>query len=171
MLQHPSQTYQGATRPGSIELIAFRSAASLWDNWSVQHTLPNWCSPLDKMSLASTSPSLAVSASNFTIASARLDGMKYVLLLRRPCRLASKSLRDRLALGAVRAIPPGVCWASPVQSMSGCCLSRLIVAISRSDPYCWPSSMIINASVIFSGSQKTHFPVLVQAGSPIFARQ
>ena len=38
-----------------------------------------------------------------------------VLLLLRPCFSASRSCRDRLAWGAARASPPGVCCASPVQ--------------------------------------------------------
>ena len=166
MLQHPSKMYQRArevdggafrssgstrcgscatspdvavrnwaTRPGSIALIVLKSSAAGWDNWLV-HILPNTCSPLAKMFLTKVSLSLAVSSKSLIMASARLDGMKYVLLPGRPCLLASKSCRDRLALGAARASPPGVCCASPVHRISGYCLSRLTVAISRSVPYC-----------------------------------
>ena len=124
-----------ATRPGRIVLSVLRSSAAGWVSWLV-HMLPNTCSPLAKMFWTRVSPSLAVSSNSLIMASNKLDGMKYVLLLRRPCFLASKSCRDRLALGAARASPPGVCCASPVQRISGCCLSRLIVAISRSVPYC-----------------------------------
>ena len=55
--------------------------------------------------------------------------------------MANRSWRDLLALGAAWAMPPGVCCESPVHRTRGCCLSRLITAISRSVPYCWPSSI------------------------------
>ena len=42
------------------------------------------------------------------MASAKVDGMKYLLLLLRPCCLARSNCRDRFALGAARARPPGV---------------------------------------------------------------
>ena len=80
------------------------------------------------------------------MALASVAGTKYCLELLSPCFLARSSWRARLALGAVRAIPPGVCFASPVHMIKGCCWSRLITAISRSVPYCWPSSITIKES-------------------------
>ena len=56
---------------------------------------------------------------SFVIASAKVDGVKYFLLLLRPCCLARRNCRDRFALDAARARPPGVCCASPVHSMRG----------------------------------------------------
>ena len=53
--------------------------------------------------------------SRVVIAFARVAGVKYCRALLSPCFLARSSWRDRLAFGAVRAIPPGVCSASPVQ--------------------------------------------------------
>ena len=79
-----------ATRPGRIVLSVLRSSAAGWVSWLV-HMLPNTCSPLAKMFLTRVSPSLAVSSNSLIMASSKLDGMKYVLLLRRPCFLASKS--------------------------------------------------------------------------------
>ena len=38
---------------------------------------------------------------------ARVDGMKYLLLLLRPCCLVRSHCRERFALGAARARPPG----------------------------------------------------------------
>ena len=59
-------------------LSALRSSAAVWDSWLI-HILPNMCSPLAKMFLTRLSPSLAVSSNSLIMASARLDGMKYVL--------------------------------------------------------------------------------------------
>ena len=54
------------------------------------------------------------------MASASVAGIKYCLALLRPCFLAKSSWRARLALDAVRAMPPGVCSASHVQMIKGC---------------------------------------------------
>ena len=99
-----------AGRPGSTELIA-RSSASGCVNWSV-HTWPKTCVPLVRILFTNWRPSLDVFSRSCAMASARVEGMKYLLLLRRPCCLASSSCRDRFALGAARARPPGVCCAS-----------------------------------------------------------
>ena len=104
-----------ATRPGRIALSVLRSSAAGWVSWPV-HILPNMCSPLAKMSLARVRPSLAVSSNSLIMASAKLDGMKYVLLLRRPCFLASRSCRDRLARGAARASSPFFFRPTPYSS-------------------------------------------------------
>ena len=40
-----------------------------------------------------------------------------------------------MAFGAARAIPPGVCWESPVETMRGCCL-RLKEADDCNFPVC-----------------------------------
>ena len=131
-----------AGRPGSTVLIALRSVGSGCISWSVQ-TLPKTCVPLSRMLFTNWRPSFEVLSRSLAIASANVDGIKYFLLLLRPCCLARSSCRDRLALGAARARPPGVCCASPVHKMRGWVRSKLIVAISRSVPYCWPSSITI----------------------------
>ena len=78
------------------------------------HILPSVCSPLSRASARVTSWLLDELLRRVVIALARVAGVKYCLALLSPCFLARSSWRERLAFGAVRGIPPGVCSASPV---------------------------------------------------------
>ena len=110
------------------------------------HIWPSECSPLSRVLARATSWLLDELPRRVVITFARVAGVKYCRALLSSCFLARSSWRDRLAFGAVRAIPPGVCSASPVQISKGCCWSRLMTAISRSMPYCCPSSITISES-------------------------
>ena len=98
--------------------------------------LPSVCWPLLRMSARDTRWLLDEFLRREVMALASVAGVKYCRALLNPCFLARSSWRARLALGAVRAIPPGVCSVSPVHMIRGCCWSRPITAISRSVPYC-----------------------------------
>ena len=78
------------------------------------HVAPNTCSPLAKMFLTRVSPSLAVFSNSLIMASAKLDGMKYVLLLRRPY----VSWRARVVVTAWR-------WGQLAQVLQGSVVHRL----------------------------------------------
>ena len=60
-----------------------------------------------------------VFSKSFAIPSAKVEGIKYFLLVPRPCYLARSNFRHRFALGTVRATSPGVCCASPVHNLTG----------------------------------------------------
>ena len=62
-----------------------------------------------------------------------------------PMFFGHRSCRDRFALRAARLIPLSVC-ESPVHRMRGCCLIRLMTAISLSVPSCCSSSMTMRES-------------------------
>ena len=123
-----------------------RASSVYFAGKSSVHICPSECSPLSRVLAKAASWSLDELLRMAVIAFARVAGVQYFRALPSPCFLARSSWRDRLALGAVRAIPPGVCSASPVQIIKGCCWSRLMTAISRSVPYCWPSSITISES-------------------------
>ena len=76
-------------------------------SWSVQ-TLPKTGVPLSRMLFTIWRPSFEVLSRSLAIASANVDGIKYFLLLLRPCCLARSSCRDRWALGAARNWVPAL---------------------------------------------------------------
>ena len=66
---------------------------------------------------------------------------------RRPCLRIINCLREIANWSWPFAIPPGVCWASPIHTTKQVGGSRATVVTSRSPPNCWASSKMVSINL------------------------